>query len=198
MEAVSLEAVSLTANEALVVQRVTLPVGQVATALSGGPGALYVLQMANQSAQALQGGGKGPPTGGSGKWVESAESMSDRAKRYQSQITGAPDGKVYRVENVRMPQGTLKPKVDFDGFRDGVLLETKGPGYLNFVEGGKFKRFFTGQSGMVSQAESQVAAAGGLPVRWHVAEAETATAIRDLFHRNAISGIEVVHTPALP
>ncbi|HLL53201.1 MAG TPA: Tox-REase-5 domain-containing protein, partial [Myxococcaceae bacterium] len=131
---VSLETVSLTADEVLVVERVTVPVGQAATALSGGPSALYVLQMANQSAQAAQAGGTGtPPSGGPGKWVESAESMSDGARRYQSQVTGAPNGSVYRVENVRMPEGALKPKVDFDGFRDGVLLEAKGPGYLNFV-----------------------------------------------------------------
>jgi hypothetical protein len=193
---VSLETVSLAADEVLVLERVTVPVGQAATALSGGPGALYVLQMANQSAQA---GGRGtPPSGGPGKWVESAESMSDGARRYQAQVTGTPDGRVYRVENVRMPEGTLKPKVDFDGFRDGVLLEAKGPGYLNFVEGGAFKGFFTGIKGLVEQARSQLAAARGLPVRWHVAEAETAQAIRELFAQKSVSGIEVVHTPIVP
>ncbi|HLL52084.1 MAG TPA: Tox-REase-5 domain-containing protein [Myxococcaceae bacterium] len=193
---VALETVSLAADEALVVQRVTVPVGQMATALSGGPGALYVLQMANQSAQAAQAGGT-PPSGGPGRWVEAAESMSDSARRYQSQVTGAPQGQVYRVENVRMPNGDVKPKVDFDGFHDGVLLETKGPGYVNFVQGGMFKGFFTGRYGMLEQATSQLAAARGLPVRWHVAEAETAEAIRALF-RGRVSGIEVVHTPFSP
>jgi hypothetical protein len=196
---VSLETVSLAADEVLVLERVTVPVGQAATALSGGPGALYVLQMANQSAQAAQAGGTGtPPSGGPGKWVESAESMSDGARRYQAQVTGAADGRVYRVENVRMGDGTLKPKVDFDGFRDGVLLEAKGPGYLNFVKNEKFERFFTGARGMVEQAKSQLAAAGGLPVRWHVAEAETAQAIRRLLNDAKLSKIEVVHTPVLP
>ncbi len=195
---VSLETVSLAADEALVVQRVTVPVGQVATALSGGPGALYVLQMANQSAQAVRDGSGAPPAGGPGKWVESAESMSDRARRYQAQVTGTPDGRVYRVENVRTRDGKLKPKVDFDGFRDGVLLEAKGPGYLNFVKNGRFTRFFTGADDIVEQAKSQLAAAGELKVRWHVAEAETAQAIGVLLEDAKLSKIEIVHTPALP
>ncbi|HLL54595.1 MAG TPA: hypothetical protein VK447_13675, partial [Myxococcaceae bacterium] len=67
-----------------------------------------------------------------------------------------------------------------------------------FVEKGGFRDFFTGAQSLVDQARSQLAAAGGLKVRWHVAEAETAKAIRKLFTQKSVSGIEVVHTPPLP
>ena len=48
---------------------------------------------------------KGPPppssAGGPGKWVQVNESMSDRARDYQAQVTGAPKGSAYRVKRGR-------------------------------------------------------------------------------------------------
>jgi len=83
----------------------------------------------------------------------------------------------------------------------GELLEAKGLGYAN-----KFtdtlldpKRWFTrGARNLVEQAQRQLRAAKGTPIRWHVAEAKTADAIRKLFAGNGVEGIEVVHTLALP
>ncbi len=110
--------------------------------------------------------------------------MSARAAAYQRQITGR-SGSVYDVGGVK-----------FDGFADGVLLEAKGPGYSSFVRNGEFKPWFQGADELTTQAQRQVAAAGGSPVRWSVAEADAVTAINRLFADQGISGIQVVHVPA--
>ena len=85
--------------------------------------------------------------------------------------------------------------VKFDGFIDGVLLEVKGPGYANFVKNGEFARWFRGAGQLVEQAERQLRAAGGTPIRWHFAEESAAEATRSLFLRERIFGIEIVVTP---
>jgi hypothetical protein len=110
--------------------------------------------------------------------------MSGRAAAYQAQITGRSAGSVYRVNGVR-----------FDGFANGVLQEAKGPGYATFVRNGKFQPWFTGADHLVSQARRQLAAAGSTPITWSVAEAEAATAIRNLFKRRDVVGINVVYVP---
>ena len=107
--------------------------------------------------------------------------MSDRAAAFQAEVTGSAPGSVYRVGGV-----------DFDGFSNGTLLEAKGPGYATFVRAGEFRPWFQGADGLVSQASRQLAAAGGTPIRWVVAEPEAATAIRNLFGQNGITGINVV------
>lgn len=43
-----------------------------------------------------------------------------------------------------------------------------------------------------SSADRPLAAAGGTPIRWVVAEPDAAAAIRSLFGQNGISGIDVV------
>ncbi len=106
--------------------------------------------------------------------------MSERAAAFQAEVTGAAPGSVYRVGGV-----------DFDGFANGTLLEAKGPGYATFVRGGQFQPWFQGADGLVSQATRQLAAAGGTPIQWVVAEPEAAAAIRNLFGQNGISGINV-------
>ena len=118
-----------------------------------------------------------------GVWATASETMSSRAAAYQARITGRTAGSVYVVEGVK-----------FDGFANGVLLEAKGPGYAGFVENGRFKPWFSG-AGLVSQAQRQLAAAGGLPIQWSVAEAEAAEAIKELFATRGISGILVSHVP---
>jgi RHS repeat-associated protein len=64
-----------------------------------------------------------------GKWERVDEYMSDRARDYQTQITGRT-GEVYRVNGVK-----------FDGYNSSTktLLDAKGPGYAKFVENGAFK-----------------------------------------------------------
>jgi hypothetical protein len=99
----------------------------------------------------------------------------------------------------------MSPKdggVRFDGFKDGVLLEAKGPGYANkFLDDLAPKRWFknTGAKELVRQALRQLDAARGtgVPIRWHIAEEKTAQAIRLLFKDERVVGIEVVYTPPL-
>jgi hypothetical protein len=191
MESLSVPALSLTAEGALVVERVAVPVGRAVSAMSGGPGAAIILQRANAAPR-----GQPPPAKGPGQWGPSHESMSKRAARYQEQICGQPASEAYWVRGVGRKSGGVK----FDGFENGVLLEAKGPGYANkFDDELMPKKWFapSGAKQLVDQAERQLKAAPGVPIRWHVAEKNAADAIRELLKGRGIQGIEVVHTPAL-
>jgi Restriction endonuclease fold toxin 5 len=90
--------------------------------------------------------------------------------------------------------------VKFDGFKDGVLLEAKGPGYAQFFDGLEPKYWFrpSGAQELIAQAkrQSEKIRGMGIPVEWHVAEKQVADALRLLFERNDIDGIKVIHTPA--
>jgi len=122
--------------------------------------------------------------------------MSKRAARYQEQISGQPVSEAYWVGGVGRNSGGVK----FDGFKDGVLLEAKGPGYANkFNEELAPKPWFapSGADQLVDQAKRQLRAAPGVPIRWHIAEKKAADAIRNLLNGESVKGIEVVHTPAL-
>ncbi|RKH54748.1 hypothetical protein D7W81_37760 [Corallococcus aberystwythensis] len=171
---------AVSAEGVLGVERVAVPVGRAAAVMSGGPGAALILQKANAK----------PSPDEPGKWGPAKESMSDRARRYQEQISGHSADEAYWV-------GDLK----FDGFRDGVLLDAKGPGYANkFEEGLAPKPWFkdTGAQGLIDQAFRQTKRVKGMGVRieWHVAEKRAADAIQELLNRERIDGIEVIHTPA--
>jgi hypothetical protein len=61
---VTIPVLRLEASGALAVAEVTVPVGTVATAMSGGPGAVYILTMANQAAGGSSGSSGGTPPGG--------------------------------------------------------------------------------------------------------------------------------------
>jgi len=148
------------------------------------------------AASAADGGGGagtgGPPDAapapddGPGSWESATESMPDRAAQYQSQVTGSPPGQVYRLNGVK-----------FDGYRDGTLLETKGPGYATFVQStGRFYTWFRGQSSLIDQASRQLLAARGTPIVWHVAEESAAVAIRRLLAQNGLGAIKVIFTAA--
>jgi filamentous hemagglutinin len=120
-----------------------------------------------------------------GSWMSVNESMSPQARAYQTQVTGV-SGQAYVVNGVK-----------FDGVRsNGTLLDAKGPGYANFVgSSGEFQPWFTGQSSLIDQAERQVAAAGGRPIEWNVAEPSAATAIKNLLRDEGIKGISVIYQP---
>jgi len=122
---------------------------------------------------------------GPGAWADVSESMSGRAAAYQAQIAGRAG--VYEVDGVK-----------FDGFANGALQEAKGPGYATFVRNGQFVPWFRGADALAGQAERQVAAAGGTPIDWSVAEPSAATAIRNLFAERGISGIGVSYVPPGP
>ncbi|NMO19400.1 hypothetical protein HPC49_22380 [Pyxidicoccus fallax] len=170
---------SLSTEGTLVMERVAVPVGRAAMVLSGGPGAAIILQRAPAK------GGGSPPAEGPGKWEPVSESMSAPSRAYQAQVTGAPDGYAYTVRGVK-----------FDGYRDGVLLETKGPGYARFLKNGSFRAWFRGADGMLQQAERQFMAALGTPIEWHFAEREVADAVRAMLRDSDLDDIKVVFTPA--
>jgi len=182
---------SLSAEGLLVVERVVVPVGKVATVLSGGPGAAIILQRANASGQTPS------PAPGPGQWGPAEESMSARARAYQEQISGHSADEAYWVGGVGRKSGGVK----FDGFKDGVLLEAKGPGYANkFLDGLDPKIWFknSGARDLVKQARRQLEKAPpDILIRWHIAEEKTAEAIRFLFKNEGVVGIEVVYTPPL-
>jgi hypothetical protein len=192
LEAVSVPALTLTAEGALAMERVVVPAGRVVTALSGGPGAAIILQQVNDSAR------RGQPTApeGPGEWGPAKESMSKRAARYQEQISGHSASEAYWVGGKDLKSGGVK----LDGFKDGTLLETKGPGYANkFNDNLTPKKWFapSGARQLVEQAKRQLKAAPGVPIRWHVAEKKAADAFRKLLDGEKVRGIQVVHTPAL-
>ena len=89
--------------------------------------------------------------------------------------------------------------VAFDGFKEGVLIEAKGPGYAQFLkaDGSGWQEFFTGWEPMRRQLERQVSAAAGTPVQWHVAEEGVARFIRKYVTDQGLP-VEVIWTAATP
>jgi hypothetical protein len=132
-----------------------------------------------------------PNSGGPGEWVKANEGMPEQSRRYQAQVTGAPEGYVYRVK--------LGDKdVKFDGFDKGILLETKATGYAQWINKKmEFLQIFEGREQLLDQAKRQIGAANGTPVRWIVAEEKLAGALRKLFKAEHLD-IEVVHIPPTP
>jgi hypothetical protein len=186
---------SLSAQGVLAVERVAVPVGRAAAVLGGGPGAAIVLHRANAAGgQAAPSGGQGP-----GQWGPSGEKgASPRAQAYQEQISGHPYGEAYWVGGVGRKNGGTS----FDGFKDGVLLEAKGPGYAEFFEGNLAPKSWYRDSGkarkLVEQAERQldIARSTGIPLEWHVAERHAADAMRKLLKDNDVDESIIIHTAA--
>ncbi|AKQ70007.1 putative hemagglutinin-related protein [Myxococcus hansupus] len=182
---------ALSAQGALTFERVAAPVGRAAAVLGGGPGAVIILQRASTTAQ-----GAGPSRG-PGRWGPAKESMKPPARRYQEQISGHSADDAYWVGGMSSQAGGVK----FDGFKDGVLLEAKGPGYAKFFDELEPKEWFlhSGAKDLVKQADRQIRAVRGqgLRIEWHVAEAKAAAAIRALLHEAGVEGVKVLHTPAL-
>ena len=180
---------SLSGEGALVMERIAVPIGRTAAVLSGGPGAAIILQRVDTSASS--------PAEEPGQWGPAEESMSARARRYQEQISGHSADDAYWVGG----QSTKEGGVKFDGFRDGVLLDAKGPGYAKFFDGLDPEDWFrdSGARDLVEQAvrQSQKVRGMGILIEWHVAEVKAAEGIRLLLERNSIRGVRVVHTPAL-
>ncbi|KFE62740.1 Tox-REase-5 domain-containing protein [Hyalangium minutum] len=133
-----------------------------------------------------------PSSGGPGEWVQVDEYMSESARTYQAQRTGAPPGYAYRVQ-------VGDKEVDFDGFDQGVLLEVKATGYAQWITKKlDFLPNFKGSLKLLEQAKSQFRVANGTPIRWIVAEEKLAGALRKLFKANGLEDIEVVHVSPTP
>lgn len=147
--------------------------------------------IAGGTALARVGGKRGGTTAGSGgspgKWKSVKEHMSKRARAYQEQVTGRKSSKSYVVEGVR-----------FDGYKNGKLIEAKGPGYKNFInrEGRFYDWFKRGETALFKQAERQhlAASAHGVWVEWHIAEARFAKLMAQVVRQEGWR-IKVVHTP---
>ena len=188
---------SMSAGGALALGRVAVPVGSAVDVLGGGPGAAFVLHRANvATGQPTPSGGRGP-----GQWAPSEEKgASPRARAYQEQLSGHSYDEAYWVGGVGRNSGGVK----FDGFKDGVLLETKGLGYAEFFEEGLAPKYWFEASGkagdLVDQAIRQrdIVRGTGIRIEWHVAEKHAADAIRKLLKGNDVTEIAVIHTPARP
>jgi hypothetical protein len=113
---------------------------------------------------------------------------SERALRYQEQITGLPRGLEVKLNGVR-----------FDGCReaDGTMLEAKGPGFATFMAApGVWRRWFKKLRNMQDQMQRQSKAAVGRIVEWHFAEKPVADFFRKYAMDNHFLNILVLHTPA--
>ncbi|HLL00237.1 MAG TPA: Tox-REase-5 domain-containing protein [Myxococcaceae bacterium] len=120
-----------------------------------------------------------PSSGGPGKWVQVDEYMSESARTYQAQRTGAPSDFAYRVK------------------RGDV--EVKATGYAKWIdEQLNFRKIFEGRDKLLEQARRQFEIARGTPIRWIVAEEKLAGALKRLFKANGLEDIEVVHVPPAP
>lgn len=154
------------------------------------PWAALILHRANTATQGSS------PAGGPGQWGPAKESMTPHARRYQEQITEHTGADAYWVGGMSTQVGGVK----FDGFKNGVLLEAKGPGYAKFFEDLAPKDWFrhSGAQGLIGQAERQAKKVRGMgiPIEWHVAEKQAADAIQRLLRNARVEGIKVVHTPA--
>ncbi|MFP2925355.1 Tox-REase-5 domain-containing protein [Pyxidicoccus sp. 3LG] len=187
---------SLSAQGALTLERVAVPVGRAASVLGGGPGAALVLHRANTA------GGESSPAGGRGpgQWGAAEEGgASARSRAYQEQITGHSADEAYWVGGVGKKSGGTK----YDGFEHDVLLEAKGPGYAEFFEKNLDPKSWFEASGkaqdLIDQAlrQSKKVEGTGIPIEWHVAEKHAADAIRKMFEGAGVKGIKVIHSPAL-
>ncbi|WP_375766793.1 restriction endonuclease fold toxin 5 domain-containing protein [Archangium gephyra] len=159
--------------------------------------ALSILHMAGKG-QGSTGGASGKagkhtqtaPARAPGRWTyKKPTTGSKRSLDYQEQVTGRPAWWVYLVG-----------KLEFDGFKLGELLEAKGPGYCSFFEAdGTPKPWFRASGGfkeLMEQAEKQskMAQRLGMPVSWHVADAQVAAYLRELFTDEGWTNITVHHT----
>ncbi|MBN9683578.1 MULTISPECIES: Tox-REase-5 domain-containing protein [unclassified Corallococcus] len=191
---VSVPVLSLSAEGALALERISVPAGRAAAALSGGPGAAIILQRANTT------GSGAAPSKGPGQWAPARESMSPRARAYQEQITGHTADEAYWVGGTSTKDGGVK----FDGFRDDVLLDAKGPGYSAFFNEDLSPKDWFISSGkaeeLATQARRQVDAVRGMGIRieWHVAEKHAADSIRKLLEGKNATEIIIIPTPVHP
>ena len=185
---------SLSGDGLLAVRLVAVPVGGVATAAGNALSATYVLHMANTGAQGAGSGGGWPPVGGPGRWEPANESMSEDSRSYQSQVTGAPQGWVYRVWR-------NGEKADFDGYSlsEGVLQDGKAFNYAkHFDKNLDPKRYFKGANKLLETARRQSRVAKGVPIRWYVAEEEMVAILKRMLEKDGLLGIEVVYKEAVP
>jgi len=164
-------------------------------------GALSILHMAGKGGGRSSGasgnagtGSKTAPAKNPGRWTyKKPTTASKRSLDYQEQVTGRPAWWVYMIG-----------KLEFDGIKLGELLEAKGPGYCSFFEANGTPKSWYMNSGkfkqMMEQAEKQskMAQRLGMPVSWHVADANVAKYLRKRFEKEGWKNITVHHTRPMP
>ena len=183
-----LPVLTVSAKGSLVVHELVVPAGAMTAVVGTGATSVSIVLMAQGNGPTGGISSWPPPPAGPGQWTQKAENMSEDSRRHQSEVTSAPEGWVYRVRTGPGP----KDYVDFDGFKDGVLLEVKGPGYKALLRKMHGKPWFEGVEEMLDQAQRQFSAARGTPLQWHFAEPEVADLIRKLFKDNRLSRIKVM------
>ncbi|MDC0707360.1 Tox-REase-5 domain-containing protein [Stigmatella sp. ncwal1] len=183
-----LPVLSLSPQGTLALTQATVPSGSLATSLGTGVGSVYVLMAPAKPPRSRNTPSRAQ---GPGAWRQRKFAGSAQARRYQEQISGHTADRVFYIKTI-----------EYDGFRDGILLEAKGPSYLKFFERDGNPKHWYAASGefnnLIAQARAQSKAAQGTRVQWHVAEHEMVNILRYHFHNSEISGIEVIHTPPLP
>lgn len=131
---------------------------------------------------------------GPGSWVAKNENMPDSSAEFQAAYAGGdPTTMAYRVNDV-----------DFDGLSEqGVLIDTKNQ-YAQFLDpdtgGTTFESWWGGGYGQnfVRQAQRQIDAADGTPIRWIFREPEAAAAVETLLENAGLDEIEIVVRESLP
>ncbi|MFD2420096.1 polymorphic toxin-type HINT domain-containing protein [Amycolatopsis pigmentata] len=107
---------------------------------------------------------------------------SPQSAAYQTRITGAPVGLVYRAGGY-----------NFDGYKGGFLLDAKA-NYNQFIQSdGKFIGFINAY--FIDAARKQLDAAAGTPIRWIFMQPESAALVRQLLADNDIVGIDIAVIP---
>ncbi len=139
-----------------------------------------------------------------GEWIPNfhlGRNMPADARRYQEQITGCSAALDYHLS-------CGSSYADFDGYCHGSLLEAKF-----YPANGLFIHALAAYRGepsrmerstavpyirrLLGQAREQhvLARAAGLVLKWHVSSAEARAGLSDLFTREGIGGITLLHTP---
>jgi hypothetical protein len=119
--------------------------------------------------------------------------MSEQARAYQAQVTGAPKRWAYKI-----CRGT--ECAEYDGYdpRTGTLLEAKAREYEKWFDKNLDPQWnYQGLKGMLEQAKRQFRVARGMRVRWHVAEQRMVAVLRKHFDDAGLTAIEVVYTQPL-
>jgi hypothetical protein len=188
-----LPVLSLTARGEMVLGRVVVAGGTATTTVGMDLGALSILHMAGSTGGRSSKAGKDTKTAsaqGPGKWTyKTPTTDSKNSLDYQEQVTGRPAWWVYMIG-----------EVEFDGFKARELLEAKGPGYCSFFNADGTPKYWYRNSGkfdeMMRQAadQSRMAQQVGLPVTWHVADANVAKFLGEIFKKNGWNNITVRHT----
>jgi hypothetical protein len=133
-------------------------------------------------------------------------SGSKADRQYQRQITGKPTSQDYHVQRGKLA-------ADFDGYRNGVLLDAKnlsGNGFVvrmwkwmhekNAWPPEMLQRWAKAQ---LAEARRQLKVAGKTPVAWHVSSADGQRVMKQLLGANGLlqdrnrRGIQLVLTPQM-